>query len=66
VRYVKYVLGALWWRVRAGWWYLRLGLRLYFAVGLDQDFDPAKDDVAKRFKCPIKRDYRVHLGKPAE
>ncbi len=62
--YVKYFLGAAWWRLRAGWWYLTLGLRLFFAVGLDQDFDPAKDEVGKRFRCPYRRNYRRYLNKP--
>ncbi len=57
---VKYLFGALVWHVRAGFWYMGLGLRLFFAVGLDQNFDPRKDDVAETFRCPIPRNYRRH------
>lgn len=66
MKYLRYALGAVIWHIRAGFWYLMLGLRLYFAAGLDQDFDPAKDDVGRHFICPIPRAYRAHLGYPVE
>lgn len=51
--------------MRAAWWYLTLGFRLYFAIGLDRDFDPSQEDAVKdSFLCPIPRNYRRHIGKP--
>ena len=64
MRYLRFLMGALIWRLRAGFWYLTLAFRLYFAIGLDRDFDPEKDgaDMSRHFKCPYPRDYRRHLA----
>ena len=62
MKHLQYFIGMMVWYVRAGGWYALLGLRLYFAAGLDQNFDPGKDDVEKTFKCPIPRSYRRHLA----
>ena len=61
MKILLYFWGAMAWHLRAALWYLQLGFRLYFAVGLDQDFDPAKDNTARHFQCPHPRHYRRHL-----
>ncbi len=62
--WVRFAFGWLIWHIRAGWWYLTLGFRLYFAVGLDRDFHPSKDtDVGRHFRCPFERGYRAHLNR---
>ena len=62
MRVIRYAWGWLSWHLRAGLWYLKLGFRLYFAAGLDQDFDPSREDVSRHFRCPYPRAYRDHLG----
>ena len=63
----KFALGWLLWRIRAGLWYVGLGFRLFFAVGLDRDYHPDRDDAARHFKCPIPRAYlRYKPGKRIE
>lgn len=58
----KYVLGWLSWHIRALFWYLTLGFRLYFAVGLDRDFNPESDqDMSQKFKYTREKTYRKYL-----
>jgi len=61
VKYLLFVLGAAYWHIRAGFWYVGLAFRLYFAVGLDKDYDPSNPDVSRYFRCPIERRYRRFL-----
>ena len=62
MNYVRYFLGALVWRMRAGLWYIGLGFRLFFAIGLDSNYEHGSDeDLSRHFKCPIPRNYRKHL-----
>ncbi|CAM2007262.1 hypothetical protein [Acanthopleuribacter pedis] len=65
---VRYVIGWFVYRVKAGWWYFCLALKLWFAIGLDRDFDHTKDDeaVAREFSYPGKKEYRRHLNRPVE
>jgi len=65
LRYIKFLVGWLVWRLRAGVWYAALGFRLYFAIGLDRDFNPGDDNVAKEFKYPVEKNYRKYLEKPS-
>ena len=58
MNFLFFIWGWCTWHLRAGIWYAGLGFRLYFAVGLDRDFDARTTDVARQFRCPIKRDYR--------
>jgi len=62
MRFARFLFGWLVWHIRAGFWYLGLGFRLYFAAGLDQDFDPSRDDIGRHFRCPIPRGYRAYLS----
>jgi hypothetical protein len=63
VRFLKYIGGWVAWHVKAGFWYAGLLFRLWFAIGLDRDFDHGSSDreVADTFKCPYPRNYREHL-----
>lgn len=59
---IRYVSGWLVWHVRAFFWYVTLAFRLYFAVGLDRDFHPDRDqDMSKQFKYMRERTYLKHL-----
>ena len=65
--YIRFFLGAVKWHFRAGFWYIGLGMRLFFAIGLDSNYDHGTDnDPARHFKCPIPRDYRKHLQQKHE
>ncbi len=64
---IKYVIGWFVYRVKAGFWYLGLLMRLWFAIGLDRDFDHSKEeDVRKEFTYPAKKEYRRYLNRPVE
>lgn len=64
---LRYLWGALIWRIKAGFWYIGLALRLWFAIGLDRDFDPSKEENLKQmFKYPVPKHYRKYVGKPIE
>jgi len=59
---VKFVLGWLAWHIRAFGWYLTLGFRLYFAIGLDRDFHPGREqDMSRHFKYQREKTYRKYL-----
>lgn len=59
---LKFVAGWLAWHVRAFFWYLTLGFRLYFAVGLDRDFNPdGEQNMGRHFRYGRKRTYRKYL-----
>ena len=63
----RYLTGALTWRIRATFWYSGLIFRLWFAIGLDRDFDHSKEeDMQKMFSYPEPRAYRRFIGKPVE
>ncbi len=57
MRFLKYICGWLIWHLKAGSWYLGLGFRLYFAIGLDRDFHHGEEDISRHFKCPFEREY---------
>lgn len=62
MRWLKFLVGALIWHLRAGLWYCGLGFRLYFAIGLDRSVHPGEEhDWGRHFRCPIPRTYREHL-----
>ena len=64
---LRYLWGAFVWRLKAGLWYVGLGLRLWFAIGLDRDFDPSKDENLKdMFAYKEPKSYRAHIGKPID
>ncbi len=65
MKYLKFILGWIAWRFKAGAWYAGLAFRLYFAIGLDRDFNPGDDNVSREFKYPGKKSYRDHLKKEA-
>lgn len=60
--WLRFTRGWLVWHVRAGWFYFKLALRLYFAVGLERDFHPGQGtDMGRHFKFPLRRNYHTHL-----
>ena len=62
MKLIKFLWGWVTWHVRAGFWYLGLAFRLWFAVGLDRDYNHAgNEDPTKDFQCPIPRSYRTYL-----
>jgi hypothetical protein len=67
MKWLQYLSGAFVWRVKAGVWYTGLGLRLWFAIGLDRDFDPSKEEsLEEMFRYPVPKSYRAIIGKPIE
>ena len=63
MKWVRFFGGWLGWHLRAGFWYLGLAFRLYFAVGLDRDFHPDREpDMSRHFRCPYPRSYRQNLS----
>lgn len=64
---LRYLWGAVVWRFKALFWYCGLIFRLWFAIGLDRDFDPSKEeDLKTMFRYPEPKSYRAHIGKPIE
>ena len=63
MRFARYIGGWISWHFRAGFWYAGLLFRLWFAIGLDRDFDHNTSDreVANLFKCPYPKTYTRHL-----
>lgn len=63
--YLQFITGAAIWYIRAGFWYMGLGFRLYFAIGLDRDFKPGEDDqdMKRHFVCPYERKYQRFIKK---
>ena len=67
MNYVRFIFGWLVYRIKAAFWYMGLAFRLWFAIGLDRDFDHSKEEnLAEEFKYPGKKTYRRHLGKPID
>ena len=61
---LKFLFGWIAWHVRASFWYLTLGFRLYFAVGLDKDFNPDGDqDMSQYFKYKREKSYLNYLNR---
>ena len=62
MKLLKFGAGWLWWHLKAAAWYLALAFRLFFAVGLDRDFQPGEDqDMVRHFRYPAPRSYRRFL-----
>lgn len=65
MNYLRYLWGAFTWRIKAFFWYCGLVFRLWFAIGLDRDFDPSKEENLKQmFRYPEPKSYRALIGKP--
>lgn len=62
---VRYILGWIFWHMRAACWYIALAFRLFFSIGLDRGIHPGNEsDMMRHFICPYPRDYRHKRSYP--
>lgn len=65
MRYLLFALGWLVWHIKAGFWYIGLAFRLFFAIGLDSNHQikqgASDEEMAELFRYKAPRSYRKHL-----
>lgn len=50
--FLKFLAAWIGWHFKAFFWYIGLVFRLWFAIGLDHNFDHSDSDISRHFKYP--------------